>query len=365
MSVFAKLVLPVAAGALLAGCGAFQPSRCAPTPGSCVEVSMTAEEAADVDRMEREAKTPKPGELGVKITEICVYWDRQLATVDPARSGAAAYIARRRDHECKQIPADSPCAAGGDRVVDLDVPQRLLGEWVMAPPPHERRAAELVRHALHTPPDREAFEAMSPTERERRNFDNVLRLRDEEPGSPLLAQLRRKMDGLDAVRVIFTEDEMITTTPNGTDSSGYVIEEDLGDRIVLLENGDPTKRRIIAFDGDDAIVVTVGPTRVPMNRVPAGSAPSPTSAPTSAHAPTIAPTQPPTTADPFGACVAEYYRCIDEMPARAREQSASVIEATKGVFGRARRSSPSDREATLRSCRRAVDLAKLTFCPAR
>ena len=110
----------------------------------------------------------------------------------------------------------------------------------------------------------------------------------------------------------------------------------------------------------DAIVVTVGATRVPMTRVPDGTAPSPTTAPTAAGTATTVVSADPS--DPFEACVADYYRCIDQMPASARDASAGAIEATKGIFERARRS-PSDRAATLQSCRRAVDLARMTFCP--
>jgi hypothetical protein len=224
----------------------------------------------------------------------------------------------------------------------------------------------LVRHALAVPPERDAFEAMRPSERERRDFDNVVRLQREEPGSSLLAQLRAKIDGLEAVRVIFTEDRMITTTSNGTDATPYVVEDDLGDRVILLEGGDPNKRRVIAFDGDDDIVVTVGATRVPMSRVPDGVVPAPTSvaaggATSSSLSSAPSPSGAASSDDPLVACIDDYYRCIEQMPAEAREASADLIEATKSVFARAQ-DSPASRDATLRSCRQAVDLARQTFC---
>ena len=247
---------------------------------------------------------------------------------------------------------------------------RLLGEWVMAPPAHEERSVALARFALETPPNDDGFAGMQPSETERTHYKNLLRLRNEEPGSPLLAEVRRRLDALDAVRLTFTPDKMITTTPDGTQIQTYVVEEDLGDRIVIAENGDPAKRRMIAFDGDDRIVIAVGPTRVPMRRVGEGEAPPATSAPTtpSASATAPAPTSvapaapPPAGGDDLDRCITEYYRCIDAMPAETRASMGDLIAATRGAFERARRS-PEATRAALTSCRQAVDLAYATYCP--
>jgi hypothetical protein len=230
--------------------------------------------------------------------------------------------------------------------------QRLLGEWVMAPPTHEERSVALARFALQTPPDDAGFEAMQPSETERTHYANVLRLKNEEPHSPLLAEVRRKLDALDGVRVTFTPDKMITTTPSGTDVVPYVVEEDLGDSVVIAEHGDPLMRRLIAFDGDDRIVIAVGATRVPMTRVGAGVPVTPTSAPTT-HAGG--------NADDLDRCVAEYYRCIDQMPAETRASMADLIATTRDVFERARQSQQESAFA-LQSCRQAVDLAYATYC---
>jgi hypothetical protein len=230
--------------------------------------------------------------------------------------------------------------------------QRLLGEWVMAPPPHEERSVALARFALQTPPDDAAFEAMQPSETERTHYTNLLRLQNEEPHSPLLAEVRRRLDGLDGVRVTFTPEKMITTTPSGTEVVPYVVEEDLGDRVVIAEHGDPMKQRMIAFDGDDRIVISVGPTRVPMTRVGAGVPVTPTSAPTTRAGGNV---------DDLDGCVAEYYRCIDQMPAETRASMTDLIAATKQVFERARQS-PQEAAFALQSCRQAVDLAYATYC---
>lgn len=229
---------------------------------------------------------------------------------------------------------------------------RLLGEWVMAPPPHEERSVALARFALRTPPDDAGFAAMEPSEAERTNYANVLRMRNEEPGSPLLAEVRRRLDALEGVRVTFTPEKMITTTPSGTDIVPYVVEENLGDSVVIAEHGDPLERRMIAFDGDDRIVITVGATRVPMTRVAPGVAVTPTSAPTTRVA---------EHGDDLDRCVAEYYRCIEQIPADTRASMADLIAATRQSFERARQSEQEVAFA-LQSCREAVDFAYAAYC---
>ncbi len=258
----------------------------------------------------------------------------------------------------------SPAAAGA-----VAVPERLLGEWVMAPPPHERRSVALARYALSTPPRDEAFEHMDPTPQEREHYLSVVRLRNEEPSSPLLAALRRKLDALEAVRVTFTATEFIATTPTGTTITRFSVEANLGDSIVLRSegDGDPSRRRSrVDFVDEDSIVVTIGATRVPMNRVPPGVAPAPSTAPALAATPDTAPASDTTpqrseSATALEACAQEYYRCIEQMPAQTRAELEDVIAATRTIF-RDAAAVPSRRAAALRSCRQAVDLAHSTYC---
>ncbi len=246
---------------------------------------------------------------------------------------------------------DAPTSDAPPVQVQISGAQRLLGEWAMAPPPHDERNVALARFALQTPPDDAGFEAMRPSETERTHYANLLRLRNEEPDSPLLAEVRRQLDALDGVRVTFTPDKMISTTASGTDIAPYVVEEDLGHSVVIAEHGDPLKRRMIAFDGDDRIVIVVGATRIPMTRVRAGVAVTPTSAPTTAGG----------DADDLDRCIAEYYRCIDQMPAETRASMEDLIALTREVFARARRS-PEESAFALQSCRQAVDLAYASYC---
>src|SRR4030095_1890518 len=91
--------------------------------------------------------------------------------------------------------------------------------------------------ALREPPDHAGFDAMAPTDEERHHFHNILRLRREEPDSPLLAELRGRIAQLDAIRITFTEAKLVTETPNGVNMTGYRIEEDLPDGVVILEDG--------------------------------------------------------------------------------------------------------------------------------
>jgi hypothetical protein len=240
----------------------------------------------------------------------------------------------------------------------------LIGEWVMAPPPGQARQVQLSRYALASPPNDEAFAAMDPSEQERNWYRDVKRLRNEEPGSPLLEQLKRKLDELEAVRLTFTEDKLITSTQSGTSVTAYRIEEDLGDRVVILEDGDAPenkRRAIIAFVNRDSIVIDKAGLRIPMNRVPAGSAPPPSEAPrTSTSVPT--PSSGGGSNDEYERCVAEYYRCVDAMDAESRAAMADLLAQTRRIFEEARHS-PERRRATLASCKQSVELAHATYCP--
>lgn len=239
----------------------------------------------------------------------------------------------------------------------------------MAPPPGQERQVALARRALATPPDQAGFDASGPTEKERESFANVLRLRREEPSSPLLVALQRKLDELEAVRVTFLPAKMMITTRNGTDMTGYQVEENLGERLVILEEGSAPlerRRKILAFDGNDRMVVTTGATRIPMVRVPAGTVPAPTEVPSSpspaANTPSSSPKVPASGDAELDTCVTSYYACIDRMPASARPSLEGVLAQTRRIFTEAAHD-PSKRASALASCKQALSLGRSTFCP--
>ncbi len=169
------------------------------------------------------------------------------------------------------------------------------------------------------------------------------------------------------MRVTFTAGKLITTTRAGTSIKRYTVEEDLGERVVILEEGeaDVSRRRaIIAFVDHNNIVITKGATRIPLTRVAKGTAPSPNEAPSqsAAQRSDVAGLPAPSGYADLDECVAEYYRCIEVMPPEARAAISGVISATKRIFEEARES-PELRKSATRSCKQAVELAHASYCP--
>jgi hypothetical protein len=118
---------------------------------------------------------------------------------------------------------------------------------------------------------------------------------------------------------------------------------------VREDGAGPVERRrsIINFVGDDDIVLTRGPTRVPMVRVRAGSHRRPTEAPSATAAPPSASTAAPaagTGAAPsspsrfpaLDACEQRYFACVAAMPPEARSAMGSSIDAARTAFAHAR-----------------------------
>jgi hypothetical protein len=242
----------------------------------------------------------------------------------------------------------------------------------MAPPPSEERLVFLVRCALAEPPDDAAFATMQPTMEEETHYRNVLRLRREEPDSAMLGNLRRRVEQLDGLRITFTTDKLITETPDGTQVTSYQVEEDLGDRVIIVEQGPaPIERRraVISFDGDDRIVITKGPTRIPMTRVAAGTPRPPTEVPHRPPAgagPSAGLASPPAEAgEPleFEPCAAAYLACLDAMPPEAQSAMAESRAVVEKRVEQAR-SAPEERESFTEACNRALRLAKSSMlCP--
>lgn len=237
----------------------------------------------------------------------------------------------------------------------------------MAPPPGQERQVRLSRYALASPPQDDAFEAMKPTEQERNWYRDVKRLRNEEPGSPLLEALKRKLEELEAVRVTFTEDKLVTTTQSGTQVTAYRIEEDLGSSVVILEDGsgsEDKRRAVIAFVDRDNIVINKAGVRIPMNRVAKGAAPPPSEAPLN-RAAARSDARSDQGSDEYDRCVAEYFRCVDAMDPETRASMADMLEVTKRTFEEARQS-PERRRSVLGTCKQSVALAHATYCaPAK
>lgn len=272
-----------------------------------------------------------------------------------------------------QEPMAQPHGEGAP-VTGHSTSQQHLGEWVMAPPPGQEREVALVRYALATPPAVEAFEATSPLPDEQEFFSNILRTRREDPGSPILVSLQRKLDALEAVRVTFLPEKFIVTTETGTDIIAYRVEEDLGHQLVILEDGaapESSRRTILSFDGGDRMVMTTSGMRVPMVRVPDGTLPRPnevarapegTTGGVPAGAGSASGGSVPASGNAeYDTCVSEYYRCIDQMSASDREAMAETLTHTKRIFTEAQGDPGRMREA-LESCKQAVSLAKMTFC---
>lgn len=260
-----------------------------------------------------------------------------------------------------EIRAGAPSAVSGAQAHPSALAQQLLGRWTMSPP-SERRTAALVRFALADPPDTAGFASMNPTPQEQVKFDDVLRLRRAEPGSPLLVTLQQRLDEVDGTTVTFTDRELISVTAAGTTITKYVIERELDREIVVREDGAgpiEDRRSIISFVGDDDIVLTHGSTRVPMQRVPAGSPRRPTEAPSRSAATNSGSSRFPA----LDACEQRYFACVAAMPAEARSAMGASLDAVRGAFARAR--SDASSAASLASvCQSMVQtMTSAGYCP--
>lgn len=174
----------------------------------------------------------------------------------------------------------------------------------------------LTRYALANPPAVDSFEGMDPNELERQRFSDILRLRDEEPGSPLLRALRKKLEDLDALRVTVTPNSIILPAGNGTAVTGYEVEHALADEVVIVEQGDGPKearRWVVSIIDDNHIVMRKGRTVMPMTRIGTNPDLDPASQP---HVSSDPPARPRTgmAGDDLELCMADYYACLDSMP---------------------------------------------------
>ncbi|HSN99583.1 MAG TPA: hypothetical protein VLS89_14915 [Candidatus Nanopelagicales bacterium] len=274
-------------------------------------------------------------------------------------------------------PADADAAqarptAGERTAVSRELHARLQGAWAATPPGAAGRVKQLAEFALADPPDEAAFARMRPSPEEEEKFFNIIRLRVEEPDSPLLVELRDKLAQLDALRVTFTEDQLVTQTPDGTSVDAYEVVGDRSHNILLLliagESPESERRWMVIFDDDDHIVLAKDGSEVPFHRVGATSrAVAPRAVAPRAAPPRAAvagggaappPGAPPKTGDTaFDTCGAAYFDCTAQMPPEAQaamKDSLDIVRARIHIAAQ----DPADRRSFTEVCERTVRTIK-------
>jgi hypothetical protein len=224
---------------------------------------------------------------------------------------------------------------------------------------------QLAEAALADPPDDAGVEKMAPNAEERRHYENVKRLRREEPDSPLLAALREKIAELDSIRMAFTAEKIVFSTPSGTNVERYRVAEELPDQLVLETEGKgpPEKRHaIVRFMDDDHIVLALGARRVPFERVGAAGV---VSAGRAAAGPAgaaggVPQGLPAKTGDPeFDGCVADYFACVAKMPPDAQDAMKDSLDLLKLRMHQAAQD-PEERKSFARTCNDLLKLIRST-----
>jgi hypothetical protein len=203
-----------------------------------------------------------------------------------------------------------------------------------AAPASEARLFVVARAALSDPPDDGALQSLSPTTEEGEHFRNILRLKKEEPGSPLLVTLRRRVAGLDAIRMTFSQDKLITTTPSGTQIESYTAEGEVGDQLVVMTGGEgpaESRRALLRFVDDDHIVLLKGYREIPFYRTGASPLLASSNATLTADAAAAAePGMPEKTGDAaFDGCVADYFDCVKQMPPESQDAMKSSLDLVR------------------------------------
>ena len=254
---------------------------------------------------------------------------------------------------------------------------RLLGEWRAEPPASEARLLDMARAALAPEMTDSELAALRFSPEEESKVRAVRRLRETDPGSPLVLEMRRKLASIDAIRVTFTPEKLISTTDASTSVERYSIEEDLGDRVLLSVEGDKPieqRRYLVRFVNDDHIVIHIGQTVVPFARIGARAETQPPES--SPKSPDELP-RPAVTAsragardarDPLGfdACVRTYLQrmeeCISRLPPSAQRATREALELTKRAI-RLSSETPEGRASFAASCNRMVEGPALdAFC---
>lgn len=239
---------------------------------------------------------------------------------------------------------------------------KIVGEWRAMPPASEGRLFVVARAALSDPPDDGALQSLNPSAEEREHFRNILRLKKEEPGSPLLVTLRRRVAELDSIRMTFSQDKLITTTPNGTQIESYTAEGEVGDQLVVVTDGEgpaASRRALLRFVDDDHIVLLKGYREIPFYRTGASPLLASSSATLTADAAAAAePGMPEKTGDPaFDGCVADYFACVRQMPPESQDAMKSSLDLVRLRMRQAAKD-PAERASFAETCNSTVKLIK-------
>lgn len=229
----------------------------------------------------------------------------------------------------------------------------IVGKWAPTLPNEDARAVTLAQQALAEPPDDKGFERLQPSAIEREHYRDVIRLKTTEPGSPLLAALKKKLDEYDAMRMEITPTTIgFRTRKGGWSRERYTITGETEDGVTIQSESDRITIRVVDRDHLFLRGATAG---IPMTRDDPPGAPAKdalagaagASIPGRAGAPAPGGERP---SGPADACSA-YADCIDQMPRLAGDQA---IMGTSSDVIRGWERTPS----RLRQCASALDLAR-------
>ncbi len=260
-----------------------------------------------------------------------------------------------------ETPSTSAPQPGGQDGQPSAVESRrddFVGRWTVTLPPKEVAAIAVARFAMADPPDRKGFEATNPGPEDVRNFDNLIRLRTEEPSSPLLAQVREKLEALDAMAIEITPTTIVFQSP--PQSNPYrVVSEREGVLGIAVENDD--NYDVIFLDDDHMEMRNSRGRRLPFTRVGAESK-RPADPPVAAQkdwSPSPGPGAAPPPAKsgaPGDACDA-YAQCVEQMP---RLKGDEAVMGGSAAAIRRFEKTPDQ----LRQCKSAHELARVAgLCP--
>jgi len=228
----------------------------------------------------------------------------------------------------------------------------FVGRWMVTLPPKEVTAIAVARFALADPPNRAAFEAMNPAPEDVRNFENLIRLRTEEPDSPLLARVREKLEALDAMALQITPNTIEFGIQRQANKYRVLSERD-GVLAIEVENDD--NYDVIFVDDDHIEMRNTKGTRLPFTRVGAESKRSAANAPVARSDAGSAPA--PSKAGPAGDSCEAYARCVEQMPRLKGD------EAVMGGSANAIRSFEKTPDQ-LKQCKSAHEMARVAgLCP--
>lgn len=189
---------------------------------------------------------------------------------------------------------------------------------------------------------------MSPSPEERENFRSLLRIQVEEPDSPHLADVRKKLAEYEAMLIAITPTHITFGTAAGQTRQAYRVVEATGDTLVLQTDAERIDVRFldndhIAMRSDQMMLLTRDAPSGYNEKDLRGEVPGSTELGASTGGQTPADRQ-------DDACSA-YASCIDQMPQMAGDQpvmlgSASVIRGWERTPER------------LRQCAAALNLAR-------